>query len=99
MDKLYGIKDKWGNYEIIEFEIVKETPKQYKVKEIVNNGWVYEYTISKDRMECYNYIFETTIEKAQLKRKGLIRTAIRKNKETIENCKKRITVLEKLLLE
>ena len=99
MNKLYGIKDKWGNYEIIEFEIIKETPKQYKAKEITNNCWSYEYTINKDKMYNDGYSFETTLEKAQLKRKELIQIAIKSNKIRIEDCKKRVAVLEKLLLE
>lgn len=99
MNKLYGIKSKWGIFEIKEFEITKETQKQYKVKEITNDCWNYEYTINKDKMQNESYIFETTLEKAQLKRKELIQKAIQLNKRQIEDYKKRIAVLEKLLLE
>lgn len=98
MNKLYGIKCRWGNYEIKEFEIIKETPHQYKVKEITND-WNYAYTINKDKMQNDIYTFEITLEKAQLKRKELIQIAIQLNKKRIENYKKEIDVLEKLMLE
>lgn len=98
MCKLYGIKYRWGNYEIKEFEIIKETPNQYKVKEIASNQ-NYGYTINKCNMQNGMYIFETTFEKAQLKRKELIQIAIQLNKERIEDYKKEIDTLEKLLLE
>ena len=99
MNRLYGIKNRWRNYEIIEFEIIKETLKQYKIKEICNVCWKYEYTINKDKMKNESYIFETTFEKAQLKRKEQIQIEIQSNKRKIEDYKKRVADLEKLLLE
>lgn len=102
MDKLYGIKTDYGNYEIKEFEIIKETTKQYKVREIVkgmSNEFVYPYTINKDKMYIADYSFETTLEKAQFERKQLIQEAIQINKRRVEDYKKRIAVLEKLLTE
>lgn len=99
MNKLYGIKTSYSDYKIIEFEIIKETSKQYKANEITNDYWGYKFTINKNKMENDSFIFETTLEKAQLKRKELIQTVIQINKSRIEECKERITILEKLLLE
>lgn len=102
MNKLYGIKTSYGNYEIKEFEIIKETMKQYKVREIVKgvpNEFVFPYTINKSEMHNVGYAFETTLEKAQFERKQLIQEAIHFNKRRLEDYKKRIAVLEKLLGE
>lgn len=99
MNILYGIRCGYGEYTIVQFEIIKETQKQYKVKEIRKDGWCYDVTVNKNKMSVYSFIFETTLEKAKAKRRELIQNALLSARQDIERKMKRVGELEKMLEE
>lgn len=81
-NKLYALN---GNFNIIEYEIVKETPKQYIARPVDKNWSLYERTIKKSTMEHYNLTFRCTLADAKILRQEKIQQAINHNNDRIVN--------------
>lgn len=80
--KLYAVN---YNFNIVEYDIIKETPKQY-IARPVGNAWdIYERTIKKSTMETYNLTFRCTLADAKILRQEKIQQAINRNNDRIAN--------------
>lgn len=96
--KLYGIRDKLYSYRVDEFEVEKETEKQYVIIRDYNKFFNDKFTIRKKDMSNYMYIkFTLTKEEALETQKFFIRNEIKSNKARIENIEDRNVYLNNLL--
>ena len=96
--KLYGIRDKLYNYRIEEFEVEKETEKQYVIIKDNDHFFNSRYTIKKKDMKNYSYLlFTLTKEEALERYKFFIGNEIKNNKIRIENLEDRNVYLNNLL--
>lgn len=95
--KLYGISNRFDNYKITEFEIVKETELTFII--INNNDKLFhsKYTIRKKDMSNNNYVFTLTYKEALEMRKSFLRREIKNNIQRIENLEDRNVELGKIL--
>lgn len=92
--KLYAVDYRFN---IVEYEIIKETPKQY-VARPVGNAWdIYERTIKKSTMETYNLTFRCTLADAKILRQEKIQQTINRNNDRIAKLTQYNTELAQLL--
>lgn len=95
--KLFGIRDGSYNYRIEEFDVEKETEKQYVVINSTDKFFSAKYTINKKDMKNLNHIFTLTHEEAIAKQRELIRTEIESKQRLINRSEDRISDLYLLL--
>lgn len=95
--KLYGVSSRFYNYEIKEFDIIKETELTYVVESSNNNCYKSKYTIRKKDMENSEYDFTLTYEDALNRKEELIRFEINTNCEKMKSLKNRNKVLNDLI--
>lgn len=93
---MYRIKS-YGDYKIEECIIVKESPKQYKVK--VSDSFSFEYTVKKTDMCVGDYYFALTIDEAKKTVKNLIELKIQYTNNLIEQKKQLVNSLTAKLKE
>lgn len=95
--KLYGVSSIFDNYEIKEFDIIKETELTYVVESSNNSCYKSRYTIRKKDMGNSGYDFKLTYEDALKRKEELIRFEINTNCDKMENLKNRNKVLNDLI--
>lgn len=86
--KMFGVSKSFYNH-IDEFEVIKETEKQFILLNENKKKCVYrsQCTINKSKMENVDYIFTRTLEEAREIIKEQLKNAIRKNYSRIEYLK------------
>lgn len=95
-NKIYAV-DTASNFNLVEFEVIKETDKQYVATPISDCFRSHQRTIKKSIMECYDLIFRKTRAEAKILQQELIQKQIERNKTIIEQRTKRNQVLAQLL--
>lgn len=95
---IYAINgyDICGN--VIEYQVVKDTPKQYIAK-CNDSGFCYERKIKKSTMSVGYLYFEETRELAKMKQIDLLMLRVARNKKSIEDAQNQNLKYEKKIKE
>lgn len=85
--------------DVIEFKVIKDTPKQYVAVKTGDKSWFNERTIRKSTMQVDSLFIEETKELAKARQIDLLILRIAANKKSIEDKQNQNLRFEKKLKE